>query len=362
MQEIRYGLIGCGRISATHINAIEQMHGATITAISDINAERAAQVSENCASKPTIYTDYNELVADENIDIAVILVPSHMHAEATVAAANAGKHIYCEKIMAPTLAECRDMIRAADENGVQLTVGHNTRYSPAFSQARRLIEAGEIGDIISIDGIFAVGPFTRDLTRPTFWGIKAGARGHGYVMNFGCHYMDTARFLLNEDAKSVSAYITNRYSQGYAPEDQFTITAVTPSDRIVNIALYAQLKPSSIRNNGFVIFGSEGVIEAYYRPDRVYIHRHNDDDYSQIQIDDDLAVNTQLRLHRELRAAICGQNNVKVTGVDGYHAVEFALASYLAHERRAWIDLPLGPEHYEYGGPIMHESLSIAEP
>ena len=267
----------------------------------------------------------------------------------------------CEKVMAASVNEARAMITAAEENGVRLMIGHNTRYFPAFAQARRLIEAGEIGEVVAIDGAFPNRASLPDTVRPTFWGIKAGARGHGIVMNFGCHYVDTARFLCGEAFTRVSAHIGNRFSEDRAPEDQYVITAITDSQTVVTIAHYGQHAPVRSRNTGFTIYGTHGILEAFYFPDAVAIRRADADDYREVDIDADLkSEGTWERLHRELREAIENGVEPSVTGTDGLRNIEWALGAYLSHQKGSWVELPLAPEHWDYCGPTMHESLPMA--
>ncbi len=363
MKTLGYGIIGCGRVSARHINTIEEGEGMRLAAIADTHIERAEQISAERPSRPAVYADYNDLLADENVDVAVICLPSQLHAEATIAAVDAGKHIYCEKVMAATLNEARAMIDAAETNGIKLNIGHNTRYFPPYAQAHRLIQDGQIGEVIAIDGAFPTSAMLPDTVRSTFWGIRAGARGHGMVMNFGCHYIDAARYLCGEEFSRVSACITNRYSRGQAPEDQYLITAVCQSGAIVTIAQYSQLTHIGSRNTGFMVYGSEGTLEVFYQPDHLAITRAGDEDSTAIEFDADIRTEgAWTRLHREFRQAIEDDTTPPVPGIEGYRNIEWALGAYLADEQRAWVALPLVEEYRDYAGPTLHESLPVSEP
>ncbi len=363
MKTLGYGIIGCGRVSARHMTTVEAGEAMKLVAVADMHIERARQVSAQRTSRPTVYADYKDLLADENVDVVVICLPSQLHAQATIAAANAGKHVYCEKVMAATLQQARAMIDAAETNGVKLNIGHNTRYFPPYAQAHRLIQAGQIGEVIAVDGAFPTSAMLPDTVRPTFWGIKAGARGHGMVMNFGCHYIDAARYLCADEFSRVSAYITNRYSRGQTPEDQYLITALSHSGAIVTIAQYAQLTNIGSRNTGFMIYGSEGTIEAFYQPERLAIKRAGDEGYTDINFDEDIrSEGAWPRLHREFRQAIENDTTPPVPGIEGYRNIEWALGAYLSDERCAWMDLPLAPEFHDYAGPTLHESLPVSEP
>ncbi len=365
IETLGYGIIACGKVSPRHMDAAEQIQGAQLVAIADQNVEKAEQISAERESKPAVYQDYQDLLQDKNVDVVVICLPTQLHAEVTIAAAKAKKHIYCEKAMAPTLKECRDMIAAADDSGVKLTIGQSTRFQACYIQARRVIEAGQIGEVIAIDGAFPSKATLAEDVGADFWRFKAGAQGHGWVVNFGCHYIDTARYLAGEEPRHVSAYVANRFSVGQTPEDQFLITAVCDGQAIITIGQYGTLTHTATRTNGFVIYGTEGVLEAYWRPDGLTLERGADETVP-IELDEDLKRDggwggAWLRIHREFRQCIEDDTAPPVTGRDGMLNVEWAMAAYLSNERRAWMDLPLGPEFYEYGGPKLYEEVPVAQ-
>ncbi len=354
-------MIGCGKVSARHMDAAEQIPGAKLVAIADQNVEKAEQVSRERESKPAVYQDYHDLLDDSNVDVVVVCVPTQLHAEVTIAAANAKKHIYCEKAMAPTLQECRAMIAAADDSGVKLMIGQSTRFQAPYAQAGRTIEAGQIGDVIGVDGAFPTKATLAGDVGADFWRFKAGAQGHGHVVNFGCHYIDTARYICDQDPRHVSAYIGNRFSAGQTPEDQFVITAVCEGQAIITIGLYAAPVYTSARNAGFTIYGIEGILEAYASPDGLTVKRGVEGS-TPIAIDDDLRTEAVwTRMHKAFRRCIEDDSEPPVTGRDGMLNVEWALAAYLSNERRAWMDLPLGPEFYEYGGPKLYEAVAVTQ-
>jgi UDP-N-acetylglucosamine 3-dehydrogenase len=361
VDKIGYGVIGCGRISKRHLNIIENGPGMRLAAIADRQVEHAQNTALGYASRPTVYEDYCALLDDPAVDVVVICLPSQLHAEATIAAAQARKHVYCEKIMATTIREAHAMIETARAADVKLMIGHNTRWFTPFAQARRIIESGQIGQIVDIDGAFSMQAFLPDTVRPTFWGIKAGARGHGKIMNFGSHYADTAAFLAGEQFGRISAFITNRFSRGQAPEDHFIVTAVCQSEATVTIAQYGQLHSIPLRNRGFVIYGTDGHLEAFYQPDSIAIRLAGEKSYRSVQPDDDLAdVNPWQRLHEQFRQCIEEDTEPLVTGADGLRALEWAVGAYVAAETEQWVQLPLAEQWWDYSGPVMEESLPQA--
>jgi len=142
MTELGYGLIACGRISSSHIDAIAKTDGARVVALADPDAQKAARARERAGAEVAVYADYRELLADSAVDVVVVMVPTQMHPQVTVAALEAGKHVYCEKAMAASIGGCREMLAARDRTGLLLNVGQSTRYRAPFAMARRLIERG----------------------------------------------------------------------------------------------------------------------------------------------------------------------------------------------------------------------------
>ncbi len=370
MTERGYGLIACGRIVRSHIDAIAEIDGARVVAVADTNAEKAAQACERCddltppapLSVPdegggvAVYEDYRELLADPAVDVVVVMVPTQMHPEVTVAALEAGKHVYCEKAMAASIAGCREMIDARDRTEKLLMVGQSTRFRPPFAMARRLIEAGEVGEVVAIDGAFSGPANTPEQGATDSWRYCAQSAGNGHIINFGCHYVDTARFLCAQDPVSVSATVRNRFSPGMIQEDQFSVIAECDGGALITIAMYCAPEPVGPGHEGLTVFGTEGAIEALWRPDRVILSKRGEQ-AREVEIDEDLRESYWTRIHREFRAAIEGGGPVPVTGEDAMRNVEWGLAAYLSSERREWVDLPLPDELAEYSGPRLEETI-----
>ncbi len=356
MTELGYGLIACGRIVRSHIDAIAEIDGARVAAVADTNPEKAARACERCGGDVPVYEDYRELLDDPAMDVAVVMVPTQMHPEVAVAALEAGRHVYCEKAMAASVAGCREMIEARDRSGKLLMIGQSTRFRPPFAMARRLIEAGEVGKIIAIDGAFTGPANTPEQGATDSWRYCAQSAGNGHIINFGCHYVDTARFLCGEDPVSVSATVRNRFSPGIIQEDQFSVIAECDGGAIITIAMYCAPEPVSPRHEGLTVFGTEGAIEALWRPDRVILRKRGEE-AREVEIDEDLRESYWTRIHREFRRAIEDGGPVPVTAEDAMVNVEWGLAAYLSSERREWVDLPLEEEFADYVGPQLERTL-----
>jgi len=358
MDDLGYAVIGCGRVSERHMAAAERLPGMRLAAVVDSDPEKARQVASERESKPAAYGDLDQALADGSVDVVVIGVPTHLHRDVAIAAAQAGKHIYCEKAMAAGMGQCRDMIAAAADNGVKLTVGQSTRFQPACAMVTRLIDRGVIGDVFAVDAQFATfaEPPSRGATDS--WRYQGGAAGNGHVINFGCHYIDTARAFTGQDPVSVSAYIGNLFSRGMIYEDQFVITCTCTEGAIVSISLFSSEAGTRAPSEAYTVRGTKGILDVAWRARRITLVREETRSEA-IEIDEDLAAEDGFMcLHRLFRQAIEQDTEVPVTGEDAMKNVEWGLAAYLSNEQRCWVDLPLGPEHDDFTGPVLERTIA----
>lgn len=147
MKEYKFGLVGCGRISSKHIDAIKNIPNAKLTAVCDINEDRAKAVSEK-AGLDKYFLSYDEMLQNEDIDIVNILTPSGLHPEHTIDIVKKyKKHIIVEKPMALKLSDADNMIRICDLNSVRLFVVKQNRYNLPVTRLRQAVENGEFGKI-----------------------------------------------------------------------------------------------------------------------------------------------------------------------------------------------------------------------
>ncbi|MCB1153849.1 Gfo/Idh/MocA family oxidoreductase, partial [bacterium] len=149
MDRIGVGIIGGGRIADVHAPGYLSSDQARIVAVCDRDPDTLARrVDEWDADRG--YADFQELLADPNVDLVDILTPHHLHAPMVIAAAKAGKHISVQKPMAVTVAECDEMIKACKYAGVHLRVFENFIFYPPFVLAKQLVDQGEIGEPLSL--------------------------------------------------------------------------------------------------------------------------------------------------------------------------------------------------------------------
>lgn len=142
---IGVGIVGCGRISDLHELGYRGREDARNVAVCDC-VKRRARRKAKAWGVDRVYTDFQELLSDPEIDVVELLVPHHLHAQMTVSACLAGKHVSIQKPMARTVTEADEMIEAAERAGVILRISEDFVFYPPHVRAKEMIEAGEIGE------------------------------------------------------------------------------------------------------------------------------------------------------------------------------------------------------------------------
>jgi predicted dehydrogenase len=163
-------------------------------AFCDLVEEKAAQAARAYGgNKARVYIDYKELLKDKSIDIVHVCTPNKSHAEITIAALEAGKHVYCEKPMAKTYADAVKMLEAAKRTGKKLTIGYQYRFRPDSWYLNKLCRRGDLGEIY-----FAKAHALRRRAVPT-WGvfINEEEQGGGALIDIGTHALDMTLWMMN---------------------------------------------------------------------------------------------------------------------------------------------------------------------
>jgi predicted dehydrogenase len=205
--KLRIGLIGSGFMGKTHAfgystaaRVFELPVQPELTCLADITEEAAAKAAAALGFARST-GDWQALVADPEIDVVNITAPNAFHKEMALAAIAAGKHVYCEKPLAPLASDAREMAEAAEAKGVKTQVGFNYLCNPIFGLAREMIAAGELGEIRGYRGLHAEDYMADPLSPFTFRHDPAGG---GALADLGSHALATAEFLLGPAAGSIT--------------------------------------------------------------------------------------------------------------------------------------------------------------
>jgi len=144
---LRLGIIGCGRVTTMfHLNAIKEVEGVKVTAVSDVSEERVRDVQGSCAQAKT-YTDYMELLDDRDVDAVAINTPPRFHEEMALESLGHGKHVLCEKPLAQTVEGCNRIGEAQRRTGLHVLPAHNYAFTPSILRMVELVKGGAVGEV-----------------------------------------------------------------------------------------------------------------------------------------------------------------------------------------------------------------------
>src|SRR6266540_2665181 len=233
LKDIRIGLIGAGFMGKAHAGAFKNVPlvfgnepgRPTLEIIADVDAQAVEKrAAEFGFARWT--TNWRAVVEDPQVDIVDITTPNHLHAEMAIAAAEVGKHIYCEKPLANTSADAARIVAAVEKAGVTNIVGFNYLKNPAQAFARQLIQAGELGEITLFRGTFDQ-DFLANPDIPFSWRLDKRLAGTGALGDLGSHTIGFAHFLVGEivevcglNATKIKERVLSSGGSGYAASVQ----------------------------------------------------------------------------------------------------------------------------------------------
>ena len=267
---LNIGVIGCGKIAQVrHIPEYAANENCTLTAFFSPNAKRAEDMAAKYGGK--VYSSAEELFADPEIDAVSICAANYAHAELSIKALEAGKHVLCEKPMAVTLEDCEAMLAAAEKAGKRLMIGQNQRLAKAHLCAKELLEQGEIGKVVSFRSSFGHGG-------PETWSISPGKdtwffdkkrAAMGAMADLGIHKTDLLRFLLGQDVVRTTARLCTLDKRG--PNDEL----IGVDDNAFCIyemsggafgTMTASWTYYGAEDNSTVLYGTKGIMRIYDDP------------------------------------------------------------------------------------------------
>lgn len=267
---INVGVIGCGKIAQVrHLPEYADNKNVKIAGVFDLCKERAKEIAGQYGAKA--YDSYQELLQDESIHAVSVCAANAAHCTITVDALRAGKDVLCEKPMAVTLEECERMVQTAKETGRYLMIGHNQRLVQAHAKARKLIEAGEIGTILTFKTSFGhKGPETWAIDSKNIWFFDKKRAVFGAMADLGIHKTDLIQFLTGQRVESVMAYMGTRDKKDPQGKpisvDDNAICIYQMSGGTVG-TMCASWTYYGDEDNSTILYGTEGIMHIYDDPE-----------------------------------------------------------------------------------------------
>ncbi len=223
MKELNIGIVGYKFMGKAHSNAwknVPLFFGGDVKPVMKAACGRHEEQLKEFADKwgwQDIETDWQKLVARDDVDIVDVSVPQWLHYEVAMGAIKAGKHVFCEKPMALNLGQAKEMYDAAKKAGVKHYLNHNYRRCPAIRLAKRLIDEGKIGQIYHWRGAY-LQSWIMDPNFPLTWHLQKDKAGSGPHGDLNSHSIDLARYLVG-DIKNVVAMTKNFITERPLPDE-----------------------------------------------------------------------------------------------------------------------------------------------
>jgi UDP-N-acetyl-2-amino-2-deoxyglucuronate dehydrogenase len=253
--EIRFGLIGCGRVAPRHAQTITGLPGSRLVAVADVIEARARHFAKEYGAWP--YTDYHELLARDDIDVVNICTPSGLHVPIALDAVAAGKHLIVEKPIGLSTADADRLIAAAEAAGVKLCVVLQNRYNPPMQALHEVVQAGKLGRIYLANATvrwFRPQSYYEDGWHGT-WAMDGGA-----LMNQSIHHIDALLWLIDAPVESVFAF-TDTLAHRMEAEDAGVAVLRFANGVLASIEGSTLTYPQNLEGS-VALFGERGSVKV----------------------------------------------------------------------------------------------------
>lgn len=342
---IKVGIIGCGKIAQVrHIPEYTANPDTEVYGFYDLNLARAEELAKKYGGKA--YASYEELLADPEIEAVSVCVANHAHAEISIAALKAGKHVLCEKPMAITLEECEAMVAAVKESGKYLMIGQNQRLAKAHMKARELIRQGAIGKVLTFRTIFGHGgpeTWSVDPGKNTWFFDKTKA-AMGAMADLGIHKTDMIQYVLDTKIVKTQAVLTTldkRDATGQLIGVDDNAICIYQMENGVIGTMTASWTYYAAEDNTTVIYGTKGELRLYDDP-KYSVQQINADgtriDYQidQIQTNDNQTASGIIDLFAK---CLVEKTEPEISGASVLHAMKAVFASIESSEKGCAIEV-----------------------
>lgn len=328
MSKIKVAVIGCGSISKhRHIPEYASNANVELVAFVDPIIERAEHYANLHGGKA--YSNYADMLKNEKVDAVSVCTPNYLHAEISIAAANAGAHVLVEKPMATTAAESEAMIEAAKKNGVFLMVGHNQRLMPPHVKAKEILESGKLGKVLTFRTSFGhPGPEGWSIDGRESWFFRKEEAIMGAMGDLGVHKSDLIRWLLADEVAQVAAFVGTLHKDGTDVDDNATCLLRMKSG--ATGSLVASWTYYKGQDNSTVLWCENGVIKIDTDPNDQVIVELRDGTVERYKVGQVATNEKQVAsgVIAEFVTSIINNQPPRISGEEGYRALKVILAAF----------------------------------
>ncbi len=248
-----WAIVGTGQHARTRMApGLAKADGTRLAAVCSRDLNKAREMGQQFGFARA-YESYEELLRDASVDVVYLATPNALHAEQTIQAAHAGKHVLCEKPMALSVEDAERMVEACERAGVRLGVGFHIRHHPATRETRRLMAEGELGRVFLFDARFVnANPMRGD------WWQDPGMIG-AYIMGArGCHALDLLCHLAGRAPRAVTAMTDGQ--RGDKPLEDTAVATLRFDDDV--FATMVATRFGAGAENGFTVYGTAGLVQG----------------------------------------------------------------------------------------------------
>jgi predicted dehydrogenase len=326
-------LVGMGRIGRVHLQALSAARGAEVVGVYDLNLQLARERAE-AAGVERVFASWQEVLNDPDVQCVGVLLPHDVHEQYAIEALEAGKHVVCEKPLAPTLAECERMLAAARSSGRKLFPVHNRVYSQAVEKMGEIVHQDGIGEVF----LAQTTGFEAPPTVQTWLATPRG--GGGVLMSQAVHPMYVLRWLLG-DVVRVSCLFGDRRVVDMSAEDHAVVLLKFANGIAAEMTCTFGIAHGPL-DHSITLHGRDGYLELSRRRLRAISPRlFGDTEFHEIPLIETDATAAFGHMWEDYARGILESAPTRQTDEDGKRAVELVQAAYRSNATGRTIDLPL---------------------
>ncbi|MBM7579637.1 Gfo/Idh/MocA family protein [Jeotgalibacillus terrae] len=340
MHKVRVGVIGCGSIAQKrHLPEYRENVHTEIAGVVDLVQSRADDMASLYQTKS--YTDYKELLLDEEVDAISVCLPNYLHASVTIDALNAGKHVLCEKPMATSREEAEAMILTAADNNKTLMIAHNQRFVSSHQKAKKILDSGELGKVYSFKTTFGhSGPENWSIDGRDSWFFNKQEAFIGALGDLGVHKSDLIRYLLGE-VDQVGAFIDTSAKTDTKVDDNAICMLKMKSGVIGSLA--ASWSYTGGSDNSTIIYAENGVLLIENDPEYPLIVNYSNGEtvkyqLKKIQSNEAGGQSTTHVIDHFIESLVLNKEPL-INGGEGMKSLQVILGALESNEKGAFITL-----------------------
>lgn len=381
MKKFKTAVFGTGFVGRVHLEGLRRLGYVDLYAIGEPQIEKANQLAAEFGAQKT-EADYRRILEDKAVDAVHVCTPNFMHAPIAKDALQAGKHVICEKPLATSVAEAQDLVKTARETKLRNATFHNLRFYPMVQHMRRMVEDGDLGDILVVQGTYSQDWLLYDTDFN--WRLDRKANGPSRTLaDIGSHWCDMAEHVTGQRITSVCADLQTFHKTRKAPKgpietfagktlrpedykevpidtEDFGAVLIRMGDRTRGAFTASQVSAGCKNRLSMEIYGSKsGVMWNQERPDELWIGNRNTN--NQIIIKDPSLLKEKARSYADLPGGHSEgyddtfkqvfrrfYKSIEEPGstpeypqfVDGLRQLTILEAELASSEKRAWVDVP----------------------